>query len=137
MFLVSCTGIVEKSPARISLEGYLKSLKNSDYDSAYEYYSDENKANCPKNEFKKNADDVQEMMDHSRLIFKNEKKVGEKIKINFLIQFDDTEMDLFDNAIVDPYLDSETVQLIFENSEWKIDNLIWPIDWCDRGENNR
>ena len=45
-------------------------------------------------------------------------------------------IDLFDNAIVDPYLDSETANLVSENSEWKLDNMIWPIHWCDIGENN-
>ena len=135
-FISSCAGLVEKSPARVALEGYLKNLKNADYETAYEYYSEENKSNCPVKQFKKNADDVQEMIDQSRLIFKSEKKVGEKIKINFLIQFDDTDIDLFDNAIVDPYLDSETAHLISENSEWKLDNMIWPIHWCDTGENN-
>ena len=76
------------------------------------------------------------MIDQSRLIFKSEKEVGEKIKINFLIQFDDTDIDLFDNAIVDPYLDSETAHLVSENSEWKLDNMIWPIHCCDTGKNN-
>ena len=133
--LISCSGLTEKSTARLSLEAYLKSLKSGDYDTEYKYYSEENKSNCPVNEFKKMANDIEELIENSRLIFKSEKKVGEKIKINFLIQFYESEIDLFDSAIVDPYLDSETAQLIFEKSEWKLDNLIWPITWCEtRGE---
>ena len=130
--LAGCT--IEKSPARISLEGYLKNLKNGDFENSYKYFSKDNQSNCSINEFKKNADDISELIRNSRLIFESEEKIGEKIKINFLVQFDDSEIDLFDVAIVDPYVDNETAQFVFENSEWKLDNLIWPISWCETGE---
>lgn len=127
--LSGCT--IEKSPARVSFEAYLKDLKNENYDNAYQYFSESNKSNCPVDQFKKNAIDSEEFIQNSRLIFKNERKTGEKIKINFLIQLDDSEIDLFEPAIMDPYAEDETAQLVFENSEWKLDNMIWPVSWCE------
>ena len=41
------------------------------------------------------------------------------------------EVNLFDLQIMDPYASEETATFISESNNWKLDNLIWPVDWCE------
>ena len=47
-----------------------------------------------------------------------------------MIKIDD-EVNLFDMQILDPYIDEEVARFIFEEENWVLDNLIWPIDLCE------
>ena len=129
---ISCSSFTEKSLARKNLEAYLISLKAGDYEKSYSYFSSEVKEDCKLSQYKKKARNNSEAIEHSRLIFKSEVIINNEVsKINFLIEFNEDKIELFEMAIMDPYIDEETAQFIFENSEWKLNNLIWPVDWCE------
>ena len=51
-----------------------------------------------------------------------------------MIKIDDDEVNLFDMQILDPYIDEETAKFIFEQEKWVLDNLIWPIDFCEEAK---
>jgi len=56
---------------------------------------------------------------------------SQKVKIEFIIKIDEMEVNLFDLQIMDPYASEETAIFISESNNWKLDNLIWPVDWCE------
>ena len=129
IFIFSCS--VEKSGARISLENYLTHLKYEEFQKAYNHMSNNLKERCLFNEFKNKALRNYEALKHSRMIYSGERESNEKVRIEFIIKTDQREVDLFDLQIMDPYVFEETATFIFESNNWKIDNLIWPIDWCE------
>jgi hypothetical protein len=131
-FAISCS--VEKSEARIALESYLTDLQKEDFNLAYEHLSPELKNECSLNDFKYRAKKNFEAINHSRLVYKSESKLNDKniIKVEFMIKVDDREVDLFDMEIMDTYLDQETASLILINEKFKLNNLIWPVDWCEK-----
>ena len=65
------------------------------------------------------------------MIYSGERESNEKVRIEFIIKTDEREVNLFDLQIMDPYVSEETATFIFESNNWKLDNLIWPIDWCE------
>ena len=126
--LISCNS--EKSGARLSLENYLISLKNEEFQNAYSVLSNQVKKNCKFDNFQKRVSDNYDAIKYSRLIYSGENKSGNNIKVNFMIKIDDDEVNLFDMQILDPYIDEETAKFILEEEKWVLDNLIWPIDLC-------
>ena len=126
--LISCNS--EKSGARLSLENYLISLKNEEFQNAYSVLSNQVKENCKFDNFQKRASDNYDAIKYSRLIYSGESKSGNNIRVNFMIKIDD-EVNLFDMQILDPYIDEEVARFIFEEEKWVLDNLIWPIDLCE------
>ena len=129
IFIFSCSG--EKSGARISLENYLTHLKNEEFQKAYSYMSKNLKAECVFNEFENKALNNYEAIKHSRVIYSRERVSNEKVRIEFIIKIDERKVNLFDLQIMDPYVSEETATFISESNNWKLDNLIWPIDWCE------
>ena len=129
IFVISCSG--DKSEARISLENYLIHLKNEEFQKAYEYMSNNLKEKCEFNEFENKASNNYEAIKHSRIIYSGERVGNKKVKIEFIIKIDETEVNLFDLQIMDPYASEETATFIPESNNWKLDNLIWPVDWCE------
>ena len=127
--LISCNS--EKSGARLSLENYLISLKNEEFQNAYSVLSNQVKENCKFDNFKKRASDNYDAIKYSRLIYSGENKSENNIRVNFMIKIDDDEVNLFDMQILDPYIDEEVAKFIFEEEKWVLDNLIWPIDLCE------
>ena len=128
-FIISCSG--DKSDARISLENYLTHLKNEEFKQAYSYMSNNLKEKCEFNEFENKASSNYEAIKHSRIIYSSERVSNEKVKIEFIIKIDEMEVNLFDLQIMDPYASEETAIFISESNNWKLDNLIWPVDWCE------
>jgi len=126
--LISCNS--EKSGARLSLENYLISLKNEEFQNAYSVLSNQVKENCKFDNFQKRASDNYDAIKYSRLIYSGENKSENNIRVNFMIKIDD-EVNLFDMQILDPYIDEEVARFIFEEEKWVLDNLIWPIDLCE------
>ena len=126
--LISCNS--EKSGARLSLENYLISLKNEEFQNAYSILSSQVKENCKFDNFQKRAFDNYDAIKYSRLIYSGESKSGNNIRVNFMIKIDD-EVNLFDMQILDPYIDEEVARFIFEEERWVLDNLIWPLDLCE------
>ena len=129
IFIFSCSG--EKSGARISLENYLTHLKNEEFQKAYSYMSKNLKEECVFNEFENKALNNYEAIKHSRVIYSGERVSNEKVRIEFIIKIDERKVNLFDLQIMDPYVSEETATFISESNNWKLDNLIWPIDWCE------
>ena len=129
IFIISCSG--DKSEARISLENYLTHLKNEEFQKAYSYMSKNLKEECVFNEFENKALNNYEAIKHSRIIYSGERVSNEKVKIEFIIKIDEMEVNLFDLQIMDPYASEETAIFISESNNWKLDNLIWPVDWCE------
>ncbi len=129
IFIISCSG--DKSEARISLENYLTHLKNEEFQKAYSYMSNNLKEKCEFNEFENKALSNYEAIRHSRIIYSGERVSNEKVKIEFIIKIDEMEVNLFDLQIMDPYASEETATFISESNNWKLDNLIWPVDWCE------
>tara|TARA_B100001769_G_C21794912_1_gene433186 strand:- start:65 stop:496 length:432 start_codon:yes stop_codon:yes gene_type:complete len=127
--LISCNS--EKSGARLSLENYLISLKNEEFQNAYSVLSNQVKENCKFDNFQKRASDNYDAIKYSRLIYSGENKSENNIRVNFMIKIDDDEVNLFDMQILDPYIDEEVARFIFEEEKWVLDNLIWPIDLCE------
>ena len=127
--LISCNS--EKSGARLSLENYLISLKNEEFQNAYSVLSNQVKENCKFENFQKRASDNYDAIKYSRLIYSGENKSENNIRVNFMIKIDDDEVNLFDMQILDPYIDEESARFIFEEEKWVLDNLIWPIDLCE------
>ena len=127
--LISCNS--EKSGARLSLENYLISLKNEEFQNAYSVLSNQVKENCKFENFQKRASDNYDAIKYSRLIYSGENKSENTIRVNFMIKIDDDEVNLFDMQILDPYIDEEVAKFIFEEEKWVLDNLIWPIDLCE------
>ena len=127
--LISCNS--EKSGARLSLENYLISLKNEEFQNAYSVLSKQVKENCKFDNFQKRASDNYDAIKYSRLIYSGENKSENNIRVNFMIKIDDDEVNLFDMQILDPYIDEEVAKFIFEEEKWVLDNLIWPIDLCE------
>tara|TARA_B100001248_G_scaffold107818_1_gene80402 strand:- start:55 stop:486 length:432 start_codon:yes stop_codon:yes gene_type:complete len=127
--LISCNS--EKSGARLSLENYLISLKNEEFQNAYSVLSNQVKENCKFENFQKRASDNYDAIKYSRLIYSGENKSENNIRVNFMIKIDDDEVNLFDMQILDPYIDEEVAKFIFEEEKWVLDNLIWPIDLCE------
>ena len=127
--LISCNS--EKSGARLSLENYLISLKNEEFQNAYSVLSNQVKENCKFDNFQKRASDNYDAIKYSRLIYSGENKSENNVKVNFMIRIDDEEVNLFDMQILDPYIDEEVARFIFEEEKWVLDNLIWPIDLCE------
>ena len=127
--LISCNS--EKSGARLSLENYLISLKNEEFQNAYSVLSNQVKENCKFENFQKRASDNYDAIKYSRLIYSGENKSENSIRVNFMIKIDDDEVNLFDMQILDPYIDEEVAKFIFEEEKWVLDNLIWPIDLCE------
>ena len=128
IFIFSCSG--EKSGARISLENYLIHLKNEEFQKAYSHISRNLKDECAYDEFENKASSNYEAIKHSRIIYSGERVINEKVKIEFIIKIDEKEVNLFDLQIMDPYVSQETATFISESNNWKLDNLIWPVDWC-------
>ena len=129
IFIFSCSG--EKSDARITLENYLTHLKNEEFQKAYNYMSKNLKEKCLFNEFEDKALSNYEAIKYSRIIYSGERASNEKVRIEFIIKTDEREVNLFDLQIMDPYASEETATFISESNNWKLDNLIWPIDWCE------
>mgnify|MGYP001217812941 FL=1 len=129
--LISCNS--EKSGARLSLENYLISLKNEEFQNAYSVLSNQVKENCKFGNFQKRASDNYDAIKYSRLIYSGESKSGNNIRVNFMIKIDD-EVNLFDMQILDPYIDEEVARFIFEEENWVLDNLIWPLDLCEEAK---
>ena len=129
IFIISCSG--DKSEARISLENYLNHLKNEEFKEAYSFMSNNLKEKCEFNEFENKASSNYEAIKHSRIIYSGERLSNEKVKIEFIIKIDEMEVNLFDLQIMDPYASEETATFIYEANNWKLDNLIWPVDWCE------
>ena len=129
IFIISCSG--DKSEARISLENYLTHLKNEEFKEAYSFMSNNLKEKCEFNEFENKASSNYEAIKHSRIIYSGERVSNEKVKIEFIIKIDEMEVNLFDLQIMDPYVSEETAIFISESNNWKLDNLIWPVDWCE------
>tara|TARA_B100000941_G_scaffold39778_1_gene23853 strand:+ start:229 stop:660 length:432 start_codon:yes stop_codon:yes gene_type:complete len=129
IFVFSCSG--DKSDARISLENYLIHLKNEEFQKAYSYMSKNLKDKCEFNEFKNKASNNYDAIKHSRIIYSGERLNNEKVRIEFIIKIDEREVNLFDLQIMDPYASEETATFIYEANNWKLDNLIWPVDWCE------
>ena len=127
--LISCNS--EKSGARLSLENYLISLKNEEFQNAYSVLSNQVKENCKFDNFQERASDNYDAIKYSRLIYSGENKSENTIRVNFMIKIDDDEVNLFDMQILDPYIDEEVARFIFEEEKWVLDNLIWPIDLCE------
>ena len=127
--LISCNS--EKSGARLSLENYLISLKNEEFQNAYSVLSNQVKENCKFDNFQERASDNYDAIKYSRLIYSGENKSENNIRVNFMIKIDDDEVNLFDMQILDPYIDEEVAKFIFEEEKWVLDNLIWPIDLCE------
>ena len=127
--LISCNS--EKSGARLSLENYLISLKNEEFQNAYSVLSNQVKENCKFDNFQERASDNYDAIKYSRLIYSGENKSENNIRVNFMIKIDDDEVNLFDMQILDPYIDEEVARFIFEEEKWVLDNLIWPIDLCE------
>ena len=132
IFFISCSG--EKSEARISLENYLTALKNEEFQNAYQFLSNDFKNECEYNDFKKKATINYDALKHSRIIYSGESESDERVRIEFIIKIDEKEINFFDLQIMDPYSREETAIFLFESNEWKLDNLIWPIDWCEELE---
>tara|TARA_B100000676_G_scaffold197146_1_gene193783 strand:- start:721 stop:1152 length:432 start_codon:yes stop_codon:yes gene_type:complete len=132
IFFISCSG--EKSEARISLENYLIALKNEEFQNAYQFLSNDFKNECEYNDFKKKASINYDALKHSRIIYSGESESDERVRIEFIIKIDEKEINFFDLQIMDPYSREETAIFLFESNEWKLDNLIWPIDWCEELE---
>ena len=128
IFIISCSG--DKSEARISLENYLTHLKNEEFKEAYSYMSNNLKEKCEFNEFENKASSNYEAIQHSRIIYSGERVNNEKIRIEFIIKIDEMEVNLFDLQIMDPYASEEIATFIYESNNWKLDSLIWPVDWC-------
>ena len=126
IFIISCSG--DKSEARISLENYLTHLKNEEFKEAYSFMSNNLKEKCEFNEFENKASGNYEAIKHSRIIYSGERVSNEKVRIEFIIKM---EVNLFDLLIMDPYASEETAIFISESNNWKLDNLIWPVDWCE------
>ena len=129
IFVISCSG--DKSDARISLENYLTHLKNEEFKQAYSYMSNNLKEKCEFNEFENKASSNYEAIEHSRIIYSGERVSNEKVRIEFIIKIDEMEVNLFNLQIMDPYASEETAIFISESNNWKLDNLIWPVDWCE------
>ena len=129
IFIISCSG--DKSEARISLENYLTHLKNEEFKEAYSFMSNNLKEKCEFNEFENKASSNYEAIKHSRIIYSSERVSNEKVKIEFIIKIDEMEVNLFDLQIMDPYASEETAIFVSESNNWKLDNLIWPVDWCE------
>ena len=132
IFFISCSG--EKSEARISLENYLIALKNEEFQNAYQFLSNDFKNECEYNDFKKKATINYDALKHSRIIYSGESESDEKVRIEFIIKIDEKEINFFDLQLMDPYSREETAIFLIESNEWKLDNLIWPIDWCEELE---
>ena len=132
IFFISCSG--EKSEARISLENYLIALKNEEFQNAYQFLSNDFKNECEYNDFKKKASINYDALKHSRIIYSGESESDERVRIEFIIKIDEKEINFFDLQIMDPYSREETAIFLFESNQWKLDNLIWPIDWCEELE---
>ena len=132
IFFISCSG--EKSEARISLENYLIALNNEEFQNAYQFLSNDFKNECEYNDFKKKASINYDALKHSRIIYSGESESDERVRIEFIIKIDEKEINFFDLQIMDPYSREETAIFLFESNEWKLDNLIWPIDWCEELE---
>ena len=129
IFVISCSG--DKSDVRISLENYLTHLKNEEFKEAYSYMSNNLKEKCEFNEFENKASSNYEAIEHSRIIYSGERVSNEKVRIEFIIKIDEMEVNLFNLQIMDPYASEETAIFISESNNWKLDNLIWPVDWCE------
>ena len=130
--LISCNS--EKSGARLSLENYLISLKNEEFQNAYSVLSNQVKENCKFDNFQKRASGNYDAIKYSRLIYSGENKSEDIIRVNFMIKIDDDEVNLFDMQILDPYIDEEVARFIFEEESWVLDNLIWPLDLCEEAK---
>ena len=129
IFIISCHG--DKSDARISLENYLTHLKNEEFKQAYSYMSNNLKDKCEFNEFENKASSNYEAIKHSRIIYSGERVSNEKVRIEFIIKIDEMEVNLFNLQLMDPYTSEETATFISESNNWRLDNLIWPVDWCE------
>tara|TARA_E500000331_G_scaffold29226_1_gene24608 strand:+ start:235 stop:669 length:435 start_codon:yes stop_codon:yes gene_type:complete len=129
IFILSCS--TEKSDARLSLENYLLNIKNEEFQSAYLFLSSNVKENCKFNDFKKNATNNYDAIRYSMLVYSGESNSEGKANVSFIIKIDDNKVNLFDMQILDPYLEEETARLVFEDNKWALNNLIWPIDWCE------
>ena len=130
--LISCNS--EKSGARLSLENYLISLKNEEFQNAYSVLSNQVKENCKFDNFQKRASDNYDAIKYSRLVYSGESITENNTRVKFMIKIDDNEVNLFDMQILDPYIDEETAKFILEEEKWVLDNLIWPIDLCKEAE---
>ena len=130
LFCISCSGI--KTDARIALENYLVNLQNEDFNLAYQSLSPELKKECSYGNFKLRAKKNYEIINYSRVVYKSESKLNNKgvVKVEFMIKVDDREIDLFDMEMMDAYAEEETASFVMIEGTFKLDNLIWPIDWC-------
>ena len=106
-------------------------MKNEEFKEAYSFMSNNLKEKCEFNEFENKASGNYEAIKHSRIIYSGERVSNEKVKIEFIIKIDEMEVNLFDLQIMDPYASEETAIFISESNNWKLDNLIWPVDWCE------
>ena len=125
----SCSG--SKSEARVALENYLVSMKNEEFQKAYDNLSENVRNECRFDEFQKRASENYEAIKYSRLVYSGENKSENRVNVDFMIKIDDREIDLFDMQISEPYRDEETARFILENERWVLDKLIWPVDWCE------
>ncbi len=128
LIIISCSGT--KSDARIVLESYLVSMKNEEFQEAYDNLSENVRNECRFEEFQKRASDNYDAIKYSRLVYSGEDKSGDKVNVDFMIKIDEREIDLFDMELADPYRDEETARFILEDNKWVLDKLIWPVDWC-------
>jgi len=130
LFCISCSGT--KTDARIALENYLVNLQNEDFNLAYQSLSPELKNECVYDNYKLRAKKNYEIINHSRVVYKSESKLNNKgvVKVEFMIKVDDREVDLFDMEMIDAYAEEETASFVMIDGAFKLDNLIWPVDWC-------
>ena len=130
LFCISCS--VTKTDARIALENYLVNLQNEDFNLAYESFTPELKSECDYDNYKLRAKKSYEIINHSRVVYKSESTLNNKgvVKVNFMIKVDDREIDLFDMEIMDAYAEEETASFVVIDGDFKLNNLIWPVDWC-------
>ena len=128
VLIISCSG--SKSEARVALENYLVSMKNEEFQKAYDSFSSNIQEKCKFEEFQKRASDNYDAIRYSRLVYSGENSNANRVNVDFMIKIDEREVDLFDMQITDPYRDEETAKFIIENEKWVLDNLIWPVDWC-------
>jgi|TARA_B110000438_G_C15402851_1_gene474147 hypothetical protein len=130
IFCISCSGT--KTDARIALENYLLNLQNEDFNLAYQSLTPELQNECDYDSYKLRAKKNYEIINHSRVLYKSESKLNNKgvVKLDFIIKVDDREVDLFDMEMMDAYADEESASFVMIDGTFKLNNLIWPVDWC-------
>jgi|TARA_B100002003_G_C13962079_1_gene465958 hypothetical protein len=128
--IISCSR--SKSEARVALENYLVNMKNEEFQKAYDSFSSNIREKCKFEEFQKRASDNYDAIKYSRLVYSGENSNANRVSVDFMIKIDERDVDLFDMQIMDPNRDEETAKFILENERWVLDNLIWPVDWCEK-----